>query len=60
MFVVQCPSCGADTSLSFAESTYDGPFRCWKCRGAFIITIKNEELRTCKPISEEELEKYIE
>jgi len=60
MFTIQCAGCGAEASMSLAEATYNGPFRCWKCKGAFVITIENEELRACKPISEEELEKYVE
>ena len=60
MFTIQCAGCGAETSMSLEESTYNGPFRCWKCKGAFIITIENEELKSCEAISEEEFEKYIE
>ena len=60
MFTIQCAGCGAETSMSLAEATYNGPFRCWKCKGAFEIKIENEELKYCKAISEQELEKYIE
>jgi len=60
MFAMQCPSCSTNTSMSLVESIYVGPFRCWKCKMAFIVRIENEELKTCKPISAEELEKYIE
>ena len=60
MFVIQCAGCGAETSMSLAEATYNGPFRCWKCKGAFEIKIENEELKSCKVISEHEFEKYIE
>lgn len=59
MFAMQCSECGAETSMSLAEATYDGPFRCWKCKGAFVITIENEKLKYCKAISEQEFEKYI-
>ena len=60
MFAMQCPNCGASTSLSLTESIYVGPFRCWKCKRAFIVRIENEELNSCRPISEEEMEEYIE
>lgn len=60
MFVVRCPRCGAGTSVLLAESIYEGPFRCWKCKGAFLVRIEDEELKSCEPISEEELEQYIE
>jgi len=60
MVTVQCAGCGAETRMSLDETAYHGPFRCWKCKGAFIINIENEELKSCTPISEEELEKYSE
>jgi endogenous inhibitor of DNA gyrase (YacG/DUF329 family) len=58
MPVVKCPTCGAESNLSFDEPTYSGPFRCWKCRGTFLVGIQNEKLNYLEPISEEELEKY--
>jgi endogenous inhibitor of DNA gyrase (YacG/DUF329 family) len=60
MFEVECPKCGAKSSLSFEQSSYEGPFRCWKCKGTFIASIDNNKLEWCKPISKEEFEKYIE
>ena len=56
--IIQCPGCGAETSLSLDEPTYEGPFRCWKCRGPFLIIIDSKGLKSYKPISEEELEEY--
>ena len=58
MLVIQCPKCHIGNGFSLAQSTYEGPFRCWKCRGTFMVTIENEKLKSCKPISEEEFEKY--
>jgi len=60
MFAIECPKCGAETGFSLIVSTYEGPFRCWKCKEAFMVIIENEELKSCKPISQEELEEYIE
>lgn len=57
MFTIECPKCGTKSDFSFILPIYEGPFRCWKCRGTFIITIENEKLKSCKPISEEEFEK---
>ena len=56
--IIQCPGCGAETSLSLDEPTYEGPFRCWKCRGAFLVIIASEGVISCKAISEEELKEY--
>jgi len=60
MFIIKCPKCGAETSLSLNEPTYEGPFRCWKCRRAFLVIIDSEGVISYKRISEEELEKYSE
>ena len=60
MFAIQCPSCGANTNFSLAVPAYQGPFRCWKCKGVFNVTIENEKLKSFEPITEEELEKFME
>jgi hypothetical protein len=60
MFGVKCPRCGMSTSISLVESTYKGPFRCWKCKAPFLVNIEDEELKSCKPISEEELQRYLD
>lgn len=57
MVLIQCPTCNAETSFSLIGSKYEGPFRCWKCRGTFVYTIENEEVRLCKSITE--LEKAL-
>ena len=46
--------------MSLVESSYEGPYRCWKCRALFIIGLKNNELTFCEPLSEEELQKQQE
>jgi hypothetical protein len=57
MFTMECPSCGSNTTISLDQSLYEGPYRCWKCRGLFRVRIENEELQTCEPLSEEEFER---
>ena len=59
MFEVECPKCGAKINFSFEQSSYEGPFRCWKCKGTFIVIIENEELISWKSVSKEEFEKFI-
>ena len=56
MFAVQCPECSSNTFLSLADSGYEGPYRCWKCKKLFMVQIQNEELKSCEPMTEEELE----
>jgi len=60
MFIIPCPRCGANTRLSFLEPVYEGPFRCWKCQEAFLVAVESGVLKSWRPISEEELEKYLE
>ncbi len=43
--------------MSLVDSSYRGPYRCWKCRALFTIGLKNNKLTFCEPLSEEELEK---
>jgi len=44
--------------MSFLEPNYDGPYRCWKCHALFAIEMKNNQLTSYEPLSEEELEKF--
>lgn len=60
MITMKCPNCEAESKLSFLEDNYEGPRRCWKCRGLFTIKIKKNELVSCEPLSEEEFEKQQE
>ena len=55
--VMRCPDCGTETGFYLVGSVYEGPYRCWKCRGLFRIRIEYEELKLCEPMSEEEFEK---
>ena len=57
---IKCPACQIEGSMSLLESTYNGPYRCWKCRALFTVEIKNNELASYKPLSEEELKKQQE
>jgi len=57
---IKCPKCGIEGSLSLAESSYQGPYRCWKCRELFTIKIEDTELKSCEPLSQAEFEKQQE
>jgi len=57
---IKCPKCDVEGSLSLVESSYQGPYRCWKCRELFTITLENNELKSCEPLSQEEFEKQQE
>ena len=60
MVKIKCPECGTEGSLSFVESNYLGPYRCWKCRELFTIRMENNEVKSCEPLSQEEFNKQQE
>ena len=57
---IKCPKCETEGSLSLSDPLYQGPYRCWKCRELFTIKMENNELKSCKPLSQEEFEKQQE
>ena len=60
MLKIKCPKCETEGSFSLADSIYDGPYKCWKCRELFTIEIRNNKLISCEPLSQEEFEKQQE
>ncbi len=57
---IRCPKCDSEGSLSLAQSSYRGPYRCWKCKGLFTIEMVNNELKSCEPLSQEEFDRQQE
>jgi len=57
---IKCAKCGTEGSLSLSDPSYQGPYRCWKCRELFTIKVENNELKSCEPLSQEEFEKQQE
>ena len=60
MIKIKCPKCDTEGSISMLESSYQGPYKCWKCRELFHIKLENNELKSCEPLSEEEFKKMQE
>ncbi|MBN1161155.1 MAG: hypothetical protein JXA17_04335 [Dehalococcoidales bacterium] len=60
MFTLKCPQCGAESKFSFVNNSYEGPRRCWQCRGLFKLKIQHNILIYCEPITEEEFEQLQE
>ena len=56
---IKCPKCGAESSLSLIDESYQGPYKCWKCRGLFSIKQEANELKSCDPLGQEELDKLL-
>ena len=57
---IKCPKCETEVSVSLADTTYEGPYRCWKCKELVTIRLENNELKSCQPLSQEEFEKQQE
>jgi len=57
MLKITCPECTVVGSISLLETNYQGPYKCWKCKTLFKIELKDNELRSCEPLSQEEFEK---
>ncbi len=60
MMKIICPKCNTEGSFSLVESNYNGPYKCWKCRELFTITIKNNEVQSFTPLSQEEFDRQQE
>jgi transposase-like protein len=56
MIKIKCPKCGTESSMSLSQPTYEGPYRCWKCKENFLIKIVGNNLESCEPLSQEEFE----
>ncbi|UCB42081.1 MAG: hypothetical protein JSV77_06315 [Dehalococcoidales bacterium] len=57
---ITCPNCSSESGFSLANSSFEGPYRCWQCRENFVIKIASNKLRSCKPISQEEFDRLQE
>ncbi len=57
---IKCPKCGAESSITLIDPSYQGPYKCWKCRGLFSIKLMDNKLKSCKPLSQEEFDKLME
>ena len=60
MIKIKCPECETDGSISLTVSNYQGPYRCWKCRGLFTIKVDNNELKSFEPLGQEEFDRQQE
>lgn len=54
--IMRCPDCGTKTGFYLVGSTYEGPYRCRKCRALFTVRVEDDEVKSYEPLAEEELE----
>ena len=57
---IECPECKTEGTISLADLSYDGPYKCWKCKGLFNIKVENDILKSCEPLSQEEFDQQQE
>ncbi len=57
---VQCPKCQTNGGFSVLDASYSGPYRCWKCRELFTLTLKDNEIVSLVPLSQAELDRQLE
>jgi hypothetical protein len=54
---IKCSACNSDSSFFIAKKVFQGPFKCWKCKALFTIKVRNGEIETCEPLSQEAFDK---
>jgi len=57
---IKCPKCDTEGTISLLEASYQGPYRSWKCRGLITITLEDNKLKSCEPLSQEEFDRLQE
>ncbi len=57
---IKCPKCDTEGSFSLVDSSYQGPYRCWKCTALFTIRMEDNELKSCEPLGQEEFDRQQE
>jgi len=60
IIIVRCKKCDAETRLSLADLSYDGLFRCWKCRQTHIFVVENDEIKYLELLNDEKYGKQLE
>ena len=60
MIKIKCPDCGTDSQMSLLQSSYQMPFRCWKCRDLFTLTVEEDQVKSLVKMSAEEYAKQKE
>ena len=57
---IRCKKCDAETRLSLADLSYDGLFRCWKCKQSHIFVVENDEIKHLELLNDEKYGKQLE
>lgn len=57
---IACPQCHEKMKVFLIDSRYQGPLKCPYCKGLFMVTIVDGELKSAKPMTEAGLKKRHE
>lgn len=60
MVKITCTSCGTDGYMSLIDSDYEMPYRCWKCKEFFNLTVEDNQVRSLVKLNAEEYQKLKE
>ena len=60
IIIVKCQKCGAETKLSLVDLSYEGLFRCWKCKQPHIFVVESDEIKLLKQIKYENYSEQLE
>ena len=52
-----CPKCNSKSYFSLAQPSYKGPYRCTDCKTIFNVVIEDDEVMSCQPISQQDIER---
>ncbi len=57
LVTITCPECNTDGRFSVVEESYEGPYKCWKCRQLLFIELDGRNLKSCRPLDDQEFER---
>jgi len=57
---ITCPECNTEGGFSLSDSSFDGPYKCWKCRALLNVSIVDGKLNSCEAMDQEEFDRQQE
>ena len=60
IIIVKCQNCGTETKLSLADISYDGLFRCWKCKHSHMFVVENDEIKYLRLLNNDKCAQQLE
>jgi hypothetical protein len=60
MVKITCVKCNTDGWMSLIDTSFKGPYSCWKCRAKMLIHMEGNQLVSCEPMSQEDFDRFAE